>query len=501
MKPTDDAATASASESQLDARRKVVKNTAILLALRVGMPMLSMAVVLAVSRLLGSEGLGRYTLAFSYLYLVNTIAPLGLYALITRDGAREPERLGAILSTSFLLGSVSSLVLTIGMVLAAGHFGYDADTRMAVAILSLAVLPSTIGTFCEGAFVARERMEHIAAVNFVENGIKVGVGVVVLFAGFGLNAVLAAAVAGRVISCLVSFELLRRMQLRIPLRIHRDLLTSFAGAAPTFLLISIFATLYWRIDVFMLSALRPVEDVGYYGAAYRLLELAMVVPQSFCLALYPQMAQVSRTEPLALAALSRTALRYLAAVTLPVALCTMLLADPLLAMLYGEDFRAAGPTLAVLIWTIVPYAWVRYHAYVLVAADRQRVDLLLNIVMSAANIGLNLVLIPAYGHCGAAIATFVAICLYGCGQYVYLHRNLESHATPLPLHPVPIVGSLLVGATAWVLADRSVILALVVIPVLYLATLLGAGFFTETELRMLRLERAAAMIGFGSRTR
>src|SRR5262245_38685709 len=44
--------------------KRITRNTATLIALRVASPALSMLVVLAVSRVLGAEGLGRYTLAF-----------------------------------------------------------------------------------------------------------------------------------------------------------------------------------------------------------------------------------------------------------------------------------------------------------------------------------------------------------------------------------------------------------------------------------------------------
>lgn len=492
-------ASATTSAPAGDPRLRVAKNTAVLLALRVGMPLVSVAVVLAVSRCLGTDGLGRYTLAFTFLYFFNTLAPLGLYALITRDGARDRAHLEGLLGNAVILGTGSSLLLTVTMAVLGRHLGYDDATQSALILLSLSILPATLVTFFEGTFAALERMEYIALETLAENAVKVGVGVILLWTGYGLAAVMGAAVAGRVLACIISMGLLRRAGVRLRWVVDLDVLRSLVGAAPTFLLISIFATLYWRIDVFMLSQLRPVEDVGYYGAAYRLLELAMVVPQSLCLALYPQMAHAAHTNPAALAPLGRAALRYLTALTLPAALCTTLLAGPMLALLYGEPLRAAAYTLSVLIWTVVPYAWVRYHAYVLVAAEHQRVDLALNVVMSITNIVLNLILIPIYGHLGAAVATFVSICLYGAGQYTYLRRNLPGHLTPVPLQPIPIAATALTGLCVWLLAEKSLTLALVVAPALYVSALLAAGFFTETELRLLRLDRALRSIGLSAR--
>ena len=58
----------------------VTRNAAVLTLLRIASPAIAMIVVLGVSRVLGSEGLGRYTLASTYLAFVTTVTPLGLNA-------------------------------------------------------------------------------------------------------------------------------------------------------------------------------------------------------------------------------------------------------------------------------------------------------------------------------------------------------------------------------------------------------------------------------------
>jgi O-antigen/teichoic acid export membrane protein len=337
-------------------------------------------------------------------------------------------------------------------------------------------------------------MELLACSAIVESVVKVGLGIVALELGYGLAAVVLLTVAGRALACLVATFLLGRCGIRVRFGSDLAMLRKLTAAAPTFLLIAVFATLYWRIDVFMLSRMRPVEDVGYYGAAWRLLELALIVPQSFCLALYPQLAAAVRTDRSEVLRIGRTALRYLTALSLPVAVCVTVLSGPMLALLYGPDFRQAGATLSILMWTLVPYGWVRHHAYVLVAADRQRVDLALNILMTAVNVGLNLVLIPTYGPLGAAVATLVSVVTYAIAQYLYLATSLRGYAAPIVVEPLPALGSILAGVIAWLLRDHGPLLPIAVVPPVYFLLLIASGFFTTTELRVLRLERFAARL-------
>ncbi|HYD50874.1 MAG TPA: hypothetical protein VEB21_21135, partial [Terriglobales bacterium] len=59
---------------------RITTNAMVLVVLRLVRPMLSMLLVVAISRLLGAEELGRYTLALSLLFVFTEIAPLGLSA-------------------------------------------------------------------------------------------------------------------------------------------------------------------------------------------------------------------------------------------------------------------------------------------------------------------------------------------------------------------------------------------------------------------------------------
>ena len=474
---------------------RVAKNTLVLVALRVLMPAFAVGLVLMLSRYLGVEGLGRYTLAFSFLYLFNAVAPLGLGAIITRDGARDRTRLDGMLSNAMTLGTITSIVLTLAVAALAYLFDYDHETRTAIVILGLALVPCTIGTFQDSTFIALERMDYLAFGTLAEYAIKVGGGMLLLFLGFGLNAVLLLAVVGRVVGCMISAVLLRRLELRVRWTLERETIRGLLKLAPTFLFIGIFATLYWRIDIFMLSKLQPVEEVGYYGAAWRILELAMVLPQSLCLSLYPQISASALSDLQQLRKIGRGAMRYLFALSLPTAIGVTMLAAPILQLLYGEAFRAAAYTLSVLILTLVPYGIVRYHAYVLVGANHQRIDLALNVVMSVLNVLLNLLLIPRYGHLGAAIATFVSICAYGILQYGYLLRRLPGHAAPIAI-PAPVMFACAAMALCvWLLRDLNLFIVITLAALLYGVCLFAGRFFSDAELKLLGLNRLRAFMG------
>ncbi len=389
---------------------RVLANTAILAAVRVAAPALSLVVVLAVSRRLGAEGLGRYSLAYAFLGLFGLLAAAGLPALLTREGARRPDELGRLLAGAVALSGGVSAVLTLAMLILAS--GYDPATRQALSILSLALAPMAFCACGEAAFLALERTVPMAVVCLVEQLVKAGLGVAMLWVGSGLNGVLAAAVLGKALAGVVAAGWLGRLGVRME---RPESLRALAAETPVFAGSAVCATLYWRVDVFLLSWLRGIGEVGRYTAAYRVLDAAILLPQSWCQAWYPRLATGAAPDGQH---------RWLLALTALPALAIALGARQAVTLLYGPGLEGAGPVLAVLIWTAVPYAWNRYQAYRLVAADRQTTDLAVNLVLLAVNVALNLALIPGHGAMGAAVVTLATAVGYGAVQRSCLRRGV-----------------------------------------------------------------------------
>ena len=473
--------------TQDKATLRAAKNTVILVALRLLIPAFSFALVITLSRTLGAEGLGLYTLAFSYLTLFSSLGPLGLGTVIIRDGAGKPSELAMMLSNTIAIGAGASILLTLGMSAIGTVLDYDQATRSALNLLSLAILPSTVLILFDRAFIALERPLYIAFALMIEHLVKVGGGVVLLILDFGLESVLIAAILGKSLACIASFYYLKRAGVNLHPTIQRKTIKYLSSLVPTFSLITVFAKLYWRIDVVMLSKLRPIADVGQYGAAYRIFDFGIIFPQSLCLSLYPQIATAIKEDGKKLSRLVNVASKYLFAVTLPVAACATIVSEGILALIYGDGFKAASLTLSILIWTIIPYSFVRLNAYILISAGFQKIDLHLNIIMSVINICLNFLLIPLYGHTGAAVATLISMCILFLSQSIYLRRHLNDSMGRLNINPIVILGSIIAALFSGLVEEINLFIVILSTPFLYFMILFFGGFFSENELEILHL--------------
>jgi O-antigen/teichoic acid export membrane protein len=475
--------------------RGILKNAAVLTAMKVLAPTVSLALILGISRLLGTDGMGRYTVILAFHTFFTAVAPFGLNAFLMREGARDPGRFSRLVVHALVFGGVSAAALTPIMALSGRMLGYDEITQSALAVMALAILPTTLQTYLDAVFISRGRSEFIAVAAVLDLLVRVGGGLWLLFQGYGIVAVALTFLGGQAAAAVVSVLLLQRAGVVLSWSFDRALFQHLARTGTTFLAISVFATIYWRIDVVMLSLLGTIDEVGLYGAAYRMMEIAKILPQNICLAIYPAVSEAAAADPARLSRLGRNVLRYLLMVTLPVAVGTTILAEPILKLTVGDGFLAATSVLTVLIWAIIPFGLARYYAFVLVAAERQRIDLWLNVWMSLVNIALNLMLIPRFGALGAAAATTVSIVVLLAAQTLYLRRQLPDHLAPAPEIRKLVLSTVLMGIVIWWIRDLPVTPVIGLGAAVYLTMLFATRFFSRQELQALWVGRPSEASG------
>ncbi len=109
----------------LESKKSLLKNTLALSIPSAVNPFVSLALVYVVSRKLGVEGMGQYSLLLSYLNIFTTVASLGLGGLIVREVARKPEDVHTLTGNAILFGLVSSIIAMVLMDFGVTFLRYD----------------------------------------------------------------------------------------------------------------------------------------------------------------------------------------------------------------------------------------------------------------------------------------------------------------------------------------------------------------------------------------
>ena len=171
---------------------------------------------------------------------------------------------------------------------------------------------------------------------------------------------------------------------------------------------SVFAVVLFRADMTMLAAFKPADVVGHYGAAYRLLEATLFVSWSVGSAVYPVFSRLSPTSEPAVGFVFERSLKLVVALTLPLAAGALVLAGPVVQLLYGSEYAEAANALRFLAPTIALYPVAYVAASLLVSQHRQRAMMIVYGLVAVENILANLVLIPWLSLDGAALGTSIS---------------------------------------------------------------------------------------------
>jgi O-antigen/teichoic acid export membrane protein len=172
-------------------------------------------------------------------------------------------------------------------------------------------------------------------------------------------------------------------------------------------------------------------------------------------------------------------LKLVVALTLPIAVAVVILAEPIVHLVFGTEFDDAIVPLTVLAPAIALYSIAFVTSGMLVAQNRQRVIAITNGVVAAINVVASLVLIPLFSLDGAALAALVSQLVLSVVLLAFAH-GVTGAVKWRRVLAGPVVGSLLLALTTLALRDH-LAAALVVGGVVYLAALAAVERLTYPE--------------------
>ncbi len=160
-----------------------------------------------ISRAVGAEGTGLYTLIMTVYSFAVTFASSGISLTVTRlcaeAAGREDERsvrgiLKGALLYALVFSAVASLVLFFGAGLFASRIIADERARLSLRILSFSLVPSALSAVFSGYFVGIKKVSANAAVQVVTQFTKIALTVllVIKMSKYGTGAAVAALCIG-----------------------------------------------------------------------------------------------------------------------------------------------------------------------------------------------------------------------------------------------------------------------------------------------------------------
>jgi O-antigen/teichoic acid export membrane protein len=465
--------------------QRIAKNTGVLLASQVVSYVIGFFFVMYTARYLGAEGFGVLSFALAFTGIFGVFADLGLSTLAVREVARDKSLAGKYLGNIAVM-KVILVIVTFGLIaLFINLLGYPEQTIKVVYLVALSIIFGAFSGMFYSIFRAYEKMEYQSVGQILSSALMLSGA---LFAiSQGLSVIGFASIYFLVSAIVLGYAFaVYAWKFSLPkMEVDLGFWKPTIKEALPFFLSAVFSVIAFRIDIVMLSMMKGDIVVGWYSAAYRLMEVLMFIPATFVGSIYPVLSNfyVSSQESLKIA--YQKSFKYLSIVGLPIAVGTTLLADKIILIIYKSGFVHSIIALQVLIWTI-PIIFLTYmFGTMLASIDRQTLTLKILLFCMSLNVVINLILIPRYSYVGASIATVITellafiLCYYFLSKFIY----------KIPIYKFiakPIMASAIMGLFILSFVKMNFFLLVCISIVVYLGMLILLRTFSKEDLNLFK---------------
>ena len=383
----------------------MTKNTLYIFAGRASNALFFFLLALVVSRQLGPALFGVFSFLTAVVVAANCFSNLGLDTWMVREVTKTPSQAKQYLSTILGLKTGTSLVTMALVFLIFKTTDLPRGTLNLLWVLSVSILFNTVSQTLWHYGNCFKKFIYHSVLWATSNIIKAGLGIALVLMFHELKALIVGVVIAEAISMILSFYIIQRQfGAFVPVfqfAAWKDFLVRSAPIAMGM----IFSVLYFRLDIVMLQLMTEEKVVGFYGAAYKLFEVAVVLSHSFMLVLFPTLVEEYHSDRAQFKNRFKKALAIYSLIGGGIALVLWCFSHEFIRMIYGDKFLPSADILDVLSGAILLFFISFLLSNVLIASGREKVNTWNLVGATVLNIILNLVWIPQYGAIGAAWAT------------------------------------------------------------------------------------------------
>ena len=434
--------------------RRIAKNAGVLMISQLVTWLLTLALTIFLPRYLGAVAVGKLNLAHSLWAIAAIVIAFGLDTFLTKEIARQPERTSELLGNTLVLRA-GLYVIAFALMIGYGQLaGYPAETALVIVIVGVATLFwQSIGAV-QAALQGLEQMQYMTVGNIAGKAVNTVLGIALLLMGQSVYVIAGVSTLAALTSLGLQLYFLNKLY-RVRLTFNRREAARLLRAGLPYLMSGVFLVVYMQVDIVIISWLVDERTIGWYGAADQLFGTLLFIPTVFMAAIFPTLSRLYAAGADNLSRLMRKSFDLLLVLSIPIGLGVLVVADPLVVLLFGPDFAGSGPILALLgIVLILTYQNMLIGQF-LISIDRQNVWTVVMAIATVATIPIDLVAIPwclaqfgngAIGGAISFIVTELGMLLIGLKL---LPKGSLGRSNIVTALKAVLAGGLMVAATWW----------------------------------------------------
>lgn len=374
------------------------------------------------ARRLSPLGYGAVEYAAGLAFIAGMFVDAGLSPVGVRRIARDAQRVDAV--SAEILSARCLLSIAAAALLGASALALAPDplTQRLILVFSVSLLAAPWSQLW--LFQAVDRIAWTAGIQSVRMGVFLAA---VLLLVRGPQDVLWAGVAefaGLSLAGTSALALQRRFVAPVYLRFRFDRLRRLLREALPIAIANLVAVLTLFAPLLLAVNLEGAAASAYFAGAHRLFFALVTLSWIYHFNLFPVMARSRKTDQVELRRIVEASIRIVAWGGSAVALGLTLMAEPLLAMLFGSSFAAAATAFALLVWALPVKLLADHAGWLLIADGGERAVLSVRLVGLILAFAGGIPMVSVYGPLGGAGALLGAAVSMWIGFHLAIRRRL-----------------------------------------------------------------------------
>lgn len=391
------------------------KKSAITFFSEIGIFIFGFLSLVIITRMLGPEGKGAYSLILLVPSLMLTFGSCGIGAANIYFTGNKKYKVEDVISNSIVLVVALSIILVFVFWLL---FQFDFfrnfihSDEIPLAYLWLMVLSIPVSLLL-GFFLnivrGKEDIFNYNASRLLENGLNfIAIFVLLLLFKGGVSFAVFAyllSISGASVFLIFLVRKIAKIRFRVNYNLLKD---SLIYGWKTYIA-NMVSFLSYRLDMFLLIfLLNPaisVVQVGFYSVSVSIAEKILVIPGAFSTVLFPRVSSISGAEA---NLITSKVIRHTFFIVSIVSLFAMIFAKPAISLIFGKAFLPSFIPFLALLPGIIAFSIGGVIASDLSGRGKPQFAIYSSIVCVVINVILNIMLIPKWGILGASIASSIA---------------------------------------------------------------------------------------------
>lgn len=436
----------------LTTRQTVAKNTFWLAVSNIGGRSLRAFVIVYAARLLGAEGWGIFSYALTFVAFITIFADMGISYTVAREVSKTKDvlRRSEILSTAFWLKTALLAVGVFVVIFIAPRFTVIQAAKNLLPITSLVLIFDTLRDFGFSVIRGLEKMELETGLFMLTNLAIVAFGFAFLYFSPTVLSFTLSYVAGASVGAIATLFVVKKFIAGLFSKFSRRLIKQILTSTWPFAISGILGLFMLNADIIILGWLRSAEEVGFYSAANRIIQLLYILPTILAVSILPTFSRLASQDNKKMRLFIERTMTLLLLTALPMASGGIILGKEIMTLVFGVNYAPGAASFQILMATLAIDFSALILSYAIFSYDRRSNLVVYSAIGGVTNVVLDLLLIPKFGITGSAWATFAAQLL----SNIYLWRTMKAISY---FHVLPYLGKILISTAIMSIASLSML--------------------------------------------